>query len=162
MNLFHDATGIFFASPRLLFTACGDFWNTKTCLTAWFGVAGFDLVLLSFTLHPPVLGRRAGAGAGAYGAPPPAALITAGPWTPARPTSINYSIHTQINRIKSRDIKYVFCMFYNNKSHTLTKIIIPVYHNVSYVTPYFLLGIFNNGVDMWQPFVGHFNILRNE
>lgn len=46
-------------------------------LTAGFGVAGLDLVLLSLTLLPAVLGRWAGAGAGAYGAAAAAALIAA-------------------------------------------------------------------------------------
>lgn len=64
------------------------------CLTAGFGVAGFDLVLLSFTLLSTVLGWRAGAGASAYGAPTTTALITAGPGTPPGPTSIHYSIQT--------------------------------------------------------------------
>lgn len=58
-------------------------------LIAGFGVAGFDLVLLSLALLPSVLGRRTGAGASAYGAPATTALITAGPGTPARPASVH-------------------------------------------------------------------------
>lgn len=70
-------------------------WTWWVCLTAGFGVAGFDLVLLSLTLLPTVLGWRAGAGAGPYRASSTTALITAGPGTPARPASIHYSINTQ-------------------------------------------------------------------
>lgn len=69
-------------------------WTCWVCLTAGFSVAGFDLVLLSLTLFPTVLGWWAGAGASAYRAPATTALITVGPGTPPGPTSIHYIVQT--------------------------------------------------------------------
>lgn len=63
-------------------------------LTTRFGVARFDLVLLPHAFISPVLGWRAGAGAGADGAASPAALIAAGPGTPPGPASIHCFIKT--------------------------------------------------------------------
>ena len=83
-------------------------WTCWVHLTTGFGVAGFDLVLLSFTLPPTVLGWRAGAGASAYGATATTALITAGPGTPARPTSIHYSTNTNVSISTDMNTTLVF------------------------------------------------------
>lgn len=58
-------------------------------LTAGFSVAWFDLVFLSLALLSSVLGWRAGAGAGAYGAAAPAEFIAFGPRAPAGPARIH-------------------------------------------------------------------------
>lgn len=70
-------------------------------LTAGFGVAGLDLILLSFAFFPTVLRWRTGAGACPDGAPAATALVTAGPGTPAGPASINCT-HTHKQQQPSR------------------------------------------------------------
>lgn len=57
--------------------------------TTWFGVAGFDLVLLSAALAASVFGRRTGTRAGSDGASAAAGFIAAGPGAPARPAAVH-------------------------------------------------------------------------
>lgn len=82
--------------------------------TTWFGVAGFDLVLLSGALATSIFGRRTGTRAGSDGASTATGFITAGPRAPARPASIHWTQHNTYcsRRLITHYRQWLYTLYY--------------------------------------------------